>query len=217
MKKYTLYCHTNKINGKKYIGITKQNPHTRWRNGEGYKNNEHFYRAIKKYGWHNFSHEILYTNLSLADAEEMEKRLISEYDCTNKDLGYNIQFGGNSGDKFDEETREKISNALKGKPKSAEHKKKISESKIGTKMSVETKKKISDRMRGENHPFFGVKRSIDIYKTKPVICVETGQKFLSTCDASRKTGIDQGSISKVCNGKNKSAGGYHWQFCEGGV
>lgn len=64
MKKYCVYCHTNKINGKKYIGITSQKPQHRWKNGQGYRNNEYFFRAIEKYGWHNFTHEILYTDLS---------------------------------------------------------------------------------------------------------------------------------------------------------
>lgn len=36
-RKYTVYKHTNIINKKVYIGITKQNPIERWRNGEGYK------------------------------------------------------------------------------------------------------------------------------------------------------------------------------------
>lgn len=38
MKSYVLYCHTNKLNGKKYIGITSQVPRKRWNNGNGYKN-----------------------------------------------------------------------------------------------------------------------------------------------------------------------------------
>lgn len=80
--KYCVYCHTNKINGKKYIGITSQKPEHRWRNGEGYKNNEYFYHSIQKYGWHNFSHEILYTDLSKIEAENLEIKLIAEYDTT---------------------------------------------------------------------------------------------------------------------------------------
>lgn len=36
--------------------------------------------------------------------------------------------------------------------------------------------------------------------------------FPSTSEASRKTGIRQGSISNCCVGRTKSAGGYTWSF-----
>ena len=36
--------------------------------------------------------------------------------------------------------------------------------------------------------------------------------FPSTHEANRKTGIHHGSISKCCNGKLKSVGGYIWRY-----
>ena len=38
--------------------------------------------------------------------------------------------------------------------------------------------------------------------------------FTSQCDAARRTGIAQQNISRCCLGKNKSAGGYVWQYIE---
>ena len=49
MKRYIVYKHTSPSN-KIYIGITCQDVERRWRNGDGYKSQKYFYRAIKKYG-----------------------------------------------------------------------------------------------------------------------------------------------------------------------
>lgn len=38
------------------------------------------------------------------------------------------------------------------------------------------------------------------------------ERFIGIRDASRKTGISNSDIVKVCKGKIKSAGGYYWQY-----
>lgn len=53
--------HDNKVNHKKYIGITGQDPEERWRHGTNYRTCVAFNRAIQKYGWDGFDHIILYT------------------------------------------------------------------------------------------------------------------------------------------------------------
>ena len=90
---YYLYCHTNKINGKKYIGISVQKPSRRWRkDGEGYDGCPKFYKAIQKYGWDNFNHEILLKGLTQQEANEKEKEYIAKYNTIEN--GYNILVGG---------------------------------------------------------------------------------------------------------------------------
>ena len=75
---YTVYQHKNKINGKVYIGITKQAPEERWNNGKKYKSSPHFYAAIQKYGWDNFEHNILFQNLTKEEACQKEQKLIQK-------------------------------------------------------------------------------------------------------------------------------------------
>ena len=58
---YLVYKHTNKINGKGYIGLTQfSSANIRWQNGKGYKKQKYFYATIKKDGWENFVHKILF-------------------------------------------------------------------------------------------------------------------------------------------------------------
>lgn len=102
---YCVYKHTSPT-GKVYIGITKRKPEKRWNSGRGYESNRYFYRAIQKYGWENFKHEIVADGLSQTEASDAERRLIAEYDSTNPEVGYNIEAGGLFGSaKFTEAIR----------------------------------------------------------------------------------------------------------------
>ena len=67
---WVVYCHINKINQKKYVGITSQTAQKRWKNGFGYTSSPHFYVAIQKYGWDNFEHVILFDGLTEQEAKQ---------------------------------------------------------------------------------------------------------------------------------------------------
>lgn len=107
-KKWCVYKHTAP-NGKVYIGITSQSPNRRWREGDGYKNNIYFYRAIQKYGWNNIRHEIIEKFLTEEQANLREIYYINQLNSNNPKYGYNIRNGGNAG-KLSEETKSKLSN-----------------------------------------------------------------------------------------------------------
>lgn len=111
-KKYCVYQHTNKINGKVYIGQTCKPPKKRWNNGAGYKRCTLFYHAIQKYGWDNFEHEILLENLTLKEANEEESKFIKYFKSNNPKYGYNIREGG-SNSPLSQETKNKLSEIQK--------------------------------------------------------------------------------------------------------
>lgn len=112
---FVVYCHTNKINNKRYIGITCQNPEVRWGpNGNNYKQSQpYFASAIRKYGWDNFNHEILAEGLTAKEANDKEIELIALYNTYVGDTncqGYNLTRGGFGGIKYltDEDRRTAI-------------------------------------------------------------------------------------------------------------
>jgi hypothetical protein len=103
--------HINKLNDKKYIGITCQKPNARWHNGRGYleqtKNGGYkqdaFAKAILKYGWDNFEHKILFEHLSSDEAKAKEMELIAQYHTWIQDPachGYNMTPGGDGTIKY---------------------------------------------------------------------------------------------------------------------
>jgi len=95
---YTVYIHINKTNGKAYVGITGMPVKSRWgKEGHGYVDNEHFYRAIEKYGWNGFIHIVFRSQLSEEEAALMEQHLIASYKADNSSYGYNKSKGGEGG------------------------------------------------------------------------------------------------------------------------
>lgn len=90
---YTVYMHTSP-SGKRYVGITKQKPEQRWGKGKNYKNNSYFTGAIEKYGWDNFTHEILFEVDNLEEAKVLEIETIAKYRSDDRKFGYNLSKGG---------------------------------------------------------------------------------------------------------------------------
>lgn len=236
---YSVYKHTSP-SGKVYIGITALNPIKRWGGqGQGYYG-QVFYRAIKKYGWDNIQHEILYTGLPKWKAEQKEKELVAKYKSDNPNFGYNISEGGyatKTGRIVSIETRIKISKANtgkrpwnKGKHWSSDVRRKISEARMGIvpwnkgiPRTEEEKKKMSKNRSGIPSWNKGRKatpeeskkqseRQLLEHRGNPVICIESNIIYYSSLDAERKTGINHTSILKCCRGKIKTAGKKHWKF-----
>lgn len=207
---YTVYMHIFP-NGKVYVGITRQNPEIRWQKGNGYARNPIMYRAIKKYGWENIEHKILFKSLSEEDACAVEIETIKQYKANNKEFGYNIESGGQCS-KLSEETKEKI--------------RKIH---LGTKDTEETKRKKHDaRVRYlKEHPEYyenineyirdAIHRAAEL-KSKPVVQYDLDGNVLavwkSTREAERVLGIQHSHIGKCCNKvpRYNTAGGYRWEY-----
>lgn len=146
---YCVYMHTNKVNGKKYIGQTKMKPEERWGSkGHRYRECTHFFNAIKKWGFDNFEHEIVYSGLSHIEANEKEQELIELYNTRNLKYGYNLREGGSNGG-LSEESKRKLSELRKGKYTGS------NSPNYGKKLSDETKLKISMAQRGEKSHCFG--------------------------------------------------------------
>lgn len=88
-----VYQITNKVNDKKYIGITN-NPKKRWENHKC--NNDPtmvIAKAIQKYGKENFDFMILFSGLSIDEASKKEIELIQSLN-TRVPNGYNVASGG---------------------------------------------------------------------------------------------------------------------------
>ena len=113
MKKlYVIYCHINKINGKRYIGQTNRNLQKRFgHDGKSYIHSTLFYNAIKKYGWDNFEHIILEKDLTQEEANEREQYWITYYHTWIEDpqcWGYNLESGGSKNKQLSQNTKDNI-------------------------------------------------------------------------------------------------------------
>lgn len=52
------------------------------------------------------------------------------------------------------------------------------------------------------------------YHSRPVICIETGERFNSIVQASKLTNTPMGNLCSCCTGNRERAGGYHWRYAD---
>ena len=135
-----IYVRTNLINGKQYIGksINFNKRESNWNsiNRKTPYSNNILEEDRKKYGLDNFETTIL----KKCDDEELDKwerHYIVAFD-TIYPKGYNLENGGISNFKIHEITRQKMSDAKKGKSH-----------------TEEWKKSMSEKQKGERNGFYG--------------------------------------------------------------
>jgi hypothetical protein len=164
-KESGIYCFENKVNGKKYVGQSKNIYNRMQHHKSEFKKGKNSYvlqKAWDKYGEENF---LIYV-IELCCIEllyEREVFWIKELQSHIDEFGYNVSWGGESGMRgrhHSKSAKKKMSIAKKGKPRSKESVRNSSIARTGIPQSDETKKKISKANMG-NKNSLGTKRSDD--------------------------------------------------------
>jgi len=224
-----VYCIENKLNGKKYIGITKGAIERRFKQHKQLaknvsKENQHLHDALIKYGFKNF---IIYQQdeaESIAELYEKEKYWIKTLDT--KKNGYNETDGGEGshGRVLSEETKQKIRVAAIKRFEDVEQRNHLSKKSKEwlAQLSKEDKEMISkkisisnmgnQRAKGKHWTLSDeAKKNIGNAKSKTWLItypngkIETIKNMREFC---RNNGLDQGALINVSRGKNKHHKGY---------
>lgn len=210
-----VYKITNTINGKMYIGSSKniksrKKDHFKKETSKRFNGRMPLYREMDEYGRENFSFEILEeTNLEcLADREEY---FINKYNS--------VTDGYNQSCKAEPMQDEKIK-SMHGKRLSEWNKRQWQDESYRSKQVERFSKRQKERLKDpEYHAEKSrqLKRYTDSIK-KTVYQYDKQGNFIAeykgTREAERETGVNCQSISKVALGQRKTAGGFVWKYSQ---
>lgn len=215
-----IYKITNIVNGRVYVGSTKNYRERRTRHFYELRHNTHcnqrLQNAFNKYGEDNFKIEML-TPVTPDEMLWMEQNFIDWLDSANRNVGYNIcKIAGrpvHSGWHHSEESKRRLSRANTGKQRTLEAR---------ANMSIAQKRLFAS---GYIHPnkgkvFSGEEkekhRIAMAQRRKAVIRIDKDgleRQFVSLGDAERNTPkANAWCISRCCRGLARTAGGYTWRW-----
>jgi hypothetical protein len=182
--KYIVYCTTNLVNNKKYIGSTTHNPNYYLGSGVLLK------KAIEKYGKENFIKTILFKADSYELMREMEEYYINHFNAYKSPLFYNMSSKGSG---LPEGTK-LGSNSIKNS--------KIGLKKLGKKLSQEHCNTITKGKLGKGKTVLQFDLNDNFIKewdTARQACIFYNPKDLN-------------GVSACCLKKQKTAFGYKWKY-----
>jgi group I intron endonuclease len=110
--RFTIYCHTNRVNGKRYVGQTVHSMEKRWgnhiaRTKTSDRRSPVFANAIRKYGADAFDHQILEVVSTQEEADLYETLWIEQMECRVPN-GYNLKSGGGAQGHLHDDTKKLI-------------------------------------------------------------------------------------------------------------
>ena len=187
-----IYLITNNLNGKCYIGQTRRNVEARWKQHKWSVNLASdigvLQRALRCHGVEKFSFEII-CEVPNEDLDSREIQEIAERD-TLVPNGYNLQKGGGNSD-MHETTKKKIGEANKGEKSYL----------LGKVYTDEEKEQMM-----LNSPL-----------AKKVNQYTLDEKFIKTWTSVTqiRRELNNGSVTRVCNGTLKTSGGFKWTWYTG--
>ena len=188
-------------------------------------------RARKKYNHKSLWNYTILEYCDIDDLDEREEYYISLYNTINN--GYNCESGGHENKIVSDESKQKMSDAKKGKHLTEEQKRKMSEARKGKRcgenhpmwgrhLTEEQKRKMSKAKKGENNPMYGkhrddeTKDKIRLRRNKAVVQYTKEGEFIAEYEsaliAKEKTGINNSHIGDCCRGIQKTAGGFKWAY-----
>lgn len=178
-----IYKATNKTNGMIYIGQTSRSLKQRMAEHLAFDRTSYFDRSLKKYGIDAFTIEIIDVANSKEELDEKEKYYINFYK-SKAPHGYNLTDGG--------EGQVGVRRFGKDNPNYGNHYSKEARLKISN-----TRKKYTK----DKHPM-----------SKKVLNLDTGEVFDCMRLACEKYNLDPSTLTKVCERKRKTCGGYRWSY-----
>lgn len=231
-----IYIIKNNTNGKSYIGKTKLKLekrlyHHRYQAFTKNKNTI-LYKAFRKYGYENFTIEILIDNV--ATMEELNKLEIDYIKTYRTDVeGYNMTKGGDSGpimigDKhpaFGKPNLKltELNKTRKGIKLKPQHKAKVIKGLQGHVVTKDTKIKMSEsRKKAWDNGVYSSPEYKEIMRIKStgristsrrkIMIIETGETFDSLKEAIKLGKGTVSGISTACSGKQKTHRNLHWKY-----
>lgn len=239
---WTVYQATNKVNGKRYIGVTGLGLPTRKKRhlytaSHGHKGCPRFHAAIRKYGPKSFKWQILATFSLKVMAYHHEMVLVDTIEPE-----YNVHRGGQSGPNEPHNKKPVIclndglvyESATAAARKYGLDNSEVSKACKGTGISpkwmyfryfdkaLTDKERVSlieaDKATRFNRMRRGGQRVGNILKVGPrkgkeVICIEDGKVFDSASGAARHYDVNRSSLIEMCQGKKRwPVGGHYFAY-----